>query len=460
MENIIKNKLQNYGENPPEYILQNLKQNISFTKPSFVKQNKYIIAGSFALIIISAILFINNINKTNKLSKIEPSKQQNIISNEQKQIIEISTIKEIEKEHTKNNNITQHLHKTDPKNYKNITTISTQSEAKSISKTIEINAGQNKIICGNTCQLAAINTANGEWFTDAEIIIEEKNNPNSTIKSLQNGSFNLIWKENNGDEITLDTVNITFINTPKFDVKIEKADEICFNKNGYVIFNTKNNYTYLWNDGLKTNNIRENLKAGNYNVTVSNKNCSDVFNIKIENSQELQASFYHTELYSSVDVPIYFTNETQVKETEKATYKWIFDDGTTSEQINSEHIYKTSGEYNVKLIAYTKNGCVDSTSIKLKIYQEQLNMPNIFTPNGDGINDLLILNPKPLTNYKAFVFNRNGVEVSHWEKPNLGWNGKLNTGDDATEGVYYYVVTGIGEDGKNFQYKSFVNLNR
>jgi gliding motility-associated-like protein len=68
-------------------------------------------------------------------------------------------------------------------------------------------------------------------------------------------------------------------------------------------------------------------------------------------------------------------------------------------------------------------------------------LPNVFSPNGDGINDLY--RPQR-TSYvervEMTIFNRWGVQVFYTEDPDVNWDGKINRTDRlAAPGVYYYI---------------------
>ncbi len=454
MENIFKNKLNNYEETPPDFILKNIKNKIRRANSSFITRNKYYIAASIvAITVISVVLFNNNdkeeqknIAKTNNVSIVEKEQIKDIKSSP---LVKEKTIEN----KTKNETVSIET--------KIINTPKEKTQVAVINK--NINAGADVIVCGNTFNMKPINVKNGFWRTDANIVINNKNNPYTEITSIAPGTFILIWQEKIADNYIKDTVKITFINQPKSDIEIKQTNEVCANNNAEIHFITNSKYNYRWNDGFTTNkNYRKNLSADTYNITVSNTYCSDVLNVNITNKDNINADFYHTELYSAVNIPFYFTNRTKLDSDENThiNYLWNFGDEVTSNEENPEHTYTKSGDFNIKLLAVTNNGCKDSLILKVTIDEKEVKMPNIFTPNGDGKHDVLILNPKPLTEYYAKVFDRSGIEIAHWTDVNKGWDGKLKSGDNASVGVYYYIVSGIDTDGKRFIYKSFVHLSR
>jgi len=453
MENIFKNKLSNYEETPPDFILKNIKSEISGVKSNFFIRNKYYIAASVVVVaVISSLLFNNKVVEQQQINKVDDVA---VIEKEQIKSIETNTVvEEVVVENNTNDNPVLVETK------RNVVSVSNKQNP-IISR--KINAGNDIVVCGNTYKMAAKNTGQGKWITDANIIIKDDSDPNTEIISKKSGAVYLIWKEKYVDNYILDTVKITFVNYPKSDIGVEQTNEVCANKNAEINFITDNKYNYTWSDGFETNlNLRKNLSAGAYTVTVSNKQCESVFNVNIENTGSISVDFYHSELYSAVDIPFYFTNNTKsdLKSNVQPNYIWEFGDGTTSTEENPEHTYKKYGDYNIKLIAIADNGCKDSMIVKVKVDEKEVKMPNIFTPNGDGKHDVLILNPKPLTNYYAAVYDRSGREIAHWNDVNIGWNGKLKSGDQAAEGVYYYIVSGIDTEGKRFNYKSFVHLTR
>jgi gliding motility-associated-like protein len=70
-----------------------------------------------------------------------------------------------------------------------------------------------------------------------------------------------------------------------------------------------------------------------------------------------------------------------------------------------------------------------------------LNVPNVFTPNNDGTNDIFkITSDRNLSKIEMIIYDRWGIEVFRSEKEGFGWDGKTSSGIDATEGAYFYVI--------------------
>ncbi|MFW6096408.1 MAG: gliding motility-associated C-terminal domain-containing protein [Bacteroidota bacterium] len=136
------------------------------------------------------------------------------------------------------------------------------------------------------------------------------------------------------------------------------------------------------------------------------------------------------------------------------------------------------GKYPVKLIADNEYECVDSmTYYHVSVDSSRIDsamIPNVFTPNGDGSNDVFVL-PKrtnvsgsgsrgivSIERLEVTILNRNGELVYKYEgHPDdwEGWDGKVkNSNRDAKEGTYLYVIKGHGYDGVSHESKEFTGF--
>ena len=124
---------------------------------------------------------------------------------------------------------------------------------------------------------------------------------------------------------------------------------------------------------------------------------------------------------------------------------WQFGDGTSATLDNPIHTYPaaTIDSYNVMLVVYDANGCSDTAySVVESNDLVRLTVPNGFTPNGDGLNDIFIpvvSNSDQIKFYRFEVYNRWGQLVFESTKPGEGWDGKFN-GKQAQFGVYNWIV--------------------
>lgn len=144
------------------------------------------------------------------------------------------------------------------------------------------------------------------------------------------------------------------------------------------------------------------------------------------------------------------------------TWYWDFQEGTQvlNNGGDTEYAWGSPGNYIVTLIVEDHAGCTDTFSIQILISVD-LEVPNVFTPNGDGINDFFQLPNDALDVYDVVIVNRWGntiYEGNGQKGPNL-WDGRTANGTMCTEGVYFYRVSGTNKyDGKHMDKHGFVTL--
>lgn len=139
------------------------------------------------------------------------------------------------------------------------------------------------------------------------------------------------------------------------------------------------------------------------------------------------------------------------------------------------------GTFNVEHIAVKVNsGCRDTMNVSIKVdssFIKPEDIPNVFSPNGDEINDFFVFQNieasgdnapiKSIKSFKISILSRQGMLVysftgnpKEWE----GWDGKMEGSKrDAPEGIYFFIIEAQGWDEKTFKrgpYKGFLYLYR
>jgi gliding motility-associated-like protein len=89
----------------------------------------------------------------------------------------------------------------------------------------------------------------------------------------------------------------------------------------------------------------------------------------------------------------------------------------------------------------------------------KLEVPNVFTPNGDQVNDFFEVTTDGTTVYEFSVFTRNGTRIFYSVSPRIFWDGKSEDGIELKEGVYYYVIEEEGGTSP-FEKAGFMHLFR
>jgi gliding motility-associated-like protein len=202
-------------------------------------------------------------------------------------------------------------------------------------------------------------------------------------------------------------------------------------------------YTYLWNDpSAQQTNPAINLCPGSFMVTVTDsKGCKDTSSIIVEDS-----SIYITLKVSVAKDTVFEGQEVQLLATwlgNNYTYQWV-----PSTWLNNPNIFNpiaspyASVTYTV--IVKDKYGCTFTDSLEitvLEVFCEEpfIFVPNAFTPNSDGMNDILYLYTIYAEDIYFAIFDRLGEKVFETRNKDHGWDGTYK-GRDVDPGVFDYYL--------------------
>ena len=200
--------------------------------------------------------------------------------------------------------------------------------------------------------------------------------------------------------------------------------------------------------------------AGVFSVSLAVSNASGSFTassvvmVNINPTAAFSASLTTSGFPNQIDLTNFSTNATN--------YLWNFSEtAVTSTVVSLSHPYTASGAYTVTLIALNSNGCSDTSRYSFYLSDSSgVTLPNFFTPNGDGVNDIFKPVARGLNSLKVNIYNRFGILVYNWDTVNGFWDGYTTSGILCDSGTYFYVLEATGFDGKSYKLKSFLNLFR
>ena len=89
----------------------------------------------------------------------------------------------------------------------------------------------------------------------------------------------------------------------------------------------------------------------------------------------------------------------------------------------------------------------------------RLVVPNVFTPNGDNVNDVFTLDATGIGSISALIYDRWGLKMFETtDTGNIKWDGKTKSGALVSDGTYFYIIKATGLDGENYDLKGTVDV--
>jgi len=120
-------------------------------------------------------------------------------------------------------------------------------------------------------------------------------------------------------------------------------------------------------------------------------------------------------------------------------WSWDFANGNTSILESPYQQYDTIGTYPIQMIATSPDGCVDTANGVVNVVQGTT-IPNVFTPNNDGVNDVFLIRNSNVQSYDLQIYNRWGTLVYKATAPQIKWDGNTISGQPASPGTYFWVI--------------------
>ena len=100
--------------------------------------------------------------------------------------------------------------------------------------------------------------------------------------------------------------------------------------------------------------------------------------------------------------------------------------------------------------------CVATATVEIVVEDGlTLEIPNVFTPNGDNVNDIFTIKSTGVKEIALQIFNRWGEKLYEFSGAKASWDGKVPNGASAPEGTYFFFVKATGFDGKEIEKHPF-----
>ncbi|HET6225755.1 MAG TPA: gliding motility-associated C-terminal domain-containing protein, partial [Bacteroidia bacterium] len=296
------------------------------------------------------------------------------------------------------------------------------------------------------------------------------------INITKGGLYTLYFTDPNGCNSYKDSANITLVEPPKLDlskygIDTIKCGETTGGIHGLIINSGTGPFTYNWynvNDPSKTVStdlILKGVPTGKYSLIVKDKNgCTDVLN----NAFIPTNGGIIVRLSATPDAGVAPLNTLATATTSgnrPIDYVWWLDGvnkGTTNEKTNTFPFGPLAfGTHVIQVNVRDSSQCksVDYLTITVLTSVKILDV-NIFTPNNDGHNDILIFPMEGVQTLQGSIFDRWGLKLFEWSGAETGWDGNDLSGKPVPEGTYYYILKTTDVYGGSRVKSGYVELIR
>ena len=204
---------------------------------------------------------------------------------------------------------------------------------------------------------------------------------------------------------------------------------------------------YLWNTGIKKDSIVAS-SPGIYSVKGSNaRGCikSLIYNVMVYPVPKIDFSISPDAIDAKHNIiNCIIPAEMEVK------YTWYMGDGSSEVGSSIKHAYYITNallDYKIRLLATSSHNCTDSSFKSVDVVPF---IPNVFSPNGDGLNDVF------MKGFQLEILDRNGLQIY---KGNDGWDGN-HSGEPADPDTYFYLVYYKDSNEITHTRKGYVTLVR
>ncbi len=317
----------------------------------------------------------------------------------------------------------------------------------------EIHAGSDSEIClGESVSLNASGGSSYVWSNGIE--------NGETISPQTTATYSVVGMDDNECSST-DSLTV-FVN-PLPQINAGMDQNICEGES--VVLSADGAETYIWNNNVENGVPFVPDVSATYTVVGIDENgCEGTSEVTVVIHEIPEVNFSANPTSGFVPLTVDFENNSALGN----DFFWDFGNGNSyfSNESSLTEVYDEVGLYTVVLFAENEY-CNNSLSLIIEVIFEppSFEIPNVFTPNGDGTNDLFKLidvkGEEYIEEFEVVIFNRWGMKIQTFNDILFNWDGTTKNGDRATEGVYFYKISYlVATSLEKIENNGFVHLVR
>ncbi len=240
-------------------------------------------------------------------------------------------------------------------------------------------------------------------------------------------------------------VSTTVVVNPSPVASVGNSGAVCAGLPIYLTGNGGGTYSWTGPGGFASSAQNPTLypasfaNNGVFALTVSDAiGCSNTATMNVQVYPIPRADFNYNPLRPVIngESDVYFTDASHGANV--VEWNWYFMNTAehTSTSQNPHFFYENPGDYVVALVVKSDHGCLDTLLKPLKIYEDYgIYVPNVFTPNGDGLNDIFQPKGFGIVKYNMMIYDRWGEKVFETSDFEVGWTGTKGSKHDVKYGI-------------------------
>jgi len=335
-------------------------------------------------------------------------------------------------------------------------------------------SGAMEVCSGRSFHFSAQGAVNYKWLNSTGIVTQDPNFVISSISPQLQTSYTLVGTDGHFCSSGVPFYPVVYQNPVANIVpSIQRGcTPFCTDINLDVLSTSVTAVSWKLSDGSVSHDVAYGKKcittAGVYtlNATLTDaRTCSSVVTTTVEALVTPKADFTFTPDRPTInDNVVTFSDATH--NTKVSDWTWHFatnESATLNDTVYKQTVTRTYADVGNYLVWYkvvATNGCVDGTQKVLVLAEDfAFYIPNAFTPNGDGLNDIFMPKMLAVTYYEMQVFTRWGLLLFSTNDPTKGWDGRMSSsGDVLPTDTYIYKCTVSDSDKSLKTYKGQFSL--